>query len=129
MNHAPLGHLKVSLGSTEAIVASIANVIARKKKNYCIPINVTKYGMSKSDTKLRDAINAAGFVVADGLPISWMARRQGHAHVQQCTGISLARYQDMPVATAAQLLPERQRRSAMKSMKARTLGARWRCCG
>ena len=88
--NSPLGHLKISRGSAETIIESISASVSRKERNYCIPINITKYGMSKSDTKLRDAINSAGVVIADGLPISWMARRRGYADVQRCTGIELA---------------------------------------
>lgn len=46
--------------------------------------------MTRQDGKLRDVINDAGYVIADGLPIVWLARRLGYGDVHRVTGIDLA---------------------------------------
>ncbi len=85
-----LGHLSVTSGSREAVLAHIVRHIRDRERSYCIPINVTKYGMSQQDAKLRGAINSAEYVLADGMPIVWLARRLGYDDVQRITGIGLA---------------------------------------
>jgi N-acetylglucosaminyldiphosphoundecaprenol N-acetyl-beta-D-mannosaminyltransferase len=86
----PLGHLSVTSGSREAVLENIVQRIRDRDRSYCIPINVTKYGMSQRDVKLRDAINDAEYVLADGMPMVWFARRLGYRDVQRITGIGLA---------------------------------------
>ena len=69
---------------------SIEAAVEQRKHTYCIPINVTKCGLSRKDAKLRDAINAAQFVIADGIPMVWLGRRFGCHNVHRVTRIELA---------------------------------------
>ena len=85
-----LGHVSVTTGSREVVLKDIAQRIKDGERSYCVPINVTKYGMTRRDGKLRDAVNDADYVIADGLPIVWLARRLGYDDVQRITGIDLA---------------------------------------
>jgi len=85
-----LGHLSVSAGDLCQILSRVRECVEAKGHSYCIPINVTKYGLSRKDSKLCDAINAADLVIADGVPMVCLARRFGHADVHRVTGIELA---------------------------------------
>lgn len=86
-----LGHLKVTPGDTEAIISLIDGWISSRKKNaYCIPINLTKYVVSKKDEKLTKSINDADLVIADGVPIKWLSRRARIKNVQRVTGVDLS---------------------------------------
>jgi len=90
MPSVPLGDFQVSAGGLENLRAEVEEIIVRGDKAYCVPLNVTKYSMAKSDSKLRSAIQRARFVTADGLPIRWLCHKIGHRHVQRVTGIDLA---------------------------------------
>ena len=68
----------------------IRSDISERKNNYCIPINVTKYSLAKNDEKLRSAINNTNYVIADGVPITWLCKRAGIKGVTRVTGIDLA---------------------------------------
>lgn len=83
-------HVKVSSGGEDDFVAGIASCIAEKKKGYAIPLNLTKYVVSKRDDKLRETILAADVVNADGVSIVWLARRLGLRDVERSTGVELA---------------------------------------
>lgn len=87
----PLGHLKISQGNLEDILGRVEDYISRGKKTYCVPLNVTKYVLSKQDDKLRKVIWEADIVIADGTPIYWFSRRLGYDRVYRVTGIDLAK--------------------------------------
>jgi N-acetylglucosaminyldiphosphoundecaprenol N-acetyl-beta-D-mannosaminyltransferase len=86
----PLAHLKISTGTLDQILSYIEECIAGDKRIYCIPLNVTKYVLSKKDSKLREVINDSDLVIADGIPIMWLSRRVGYGDVYRVTGIDLA---------------------------------------
>ncbi len=88
----PLGHVKVSTGGLDALVSQVVEWIAAggTARRACIPLNLSKYVMSKDDSKLRSAIGEADLVIADGVPIVWLARRLGHRRVHRITGIAFA---------------------------------------
>ncbi|MFQ6071071.1 MAG: WecB/TagA/CpsF family glycosyltransferase [Candidatus Aminicenantales bacterium] len=85
-----LGHIRISAGTVEDFLSFIGKSISRKKKSYCIPLNCTKYAVSKRDSKLREVINSADLCLADGKPIVWLSRRLGYRNVSHVTGIRLA---------------------------------------
>jgi N-acetylglucosaminyldiphosphoundecaprenol N-acetyl-beta-D-mannosaminyltransferase len=85
-----LEHVQVSTGDEEAFVEFIGKIIAAGRKAYCVPLNLTKYVVSKRDFKLRDTIHDADLVNADGVPIVWLARRHGFRDVFRITGVELA---------------------------------------
>jgi N-acetylglucosaminyldiphosphoundecaprenol N-acetyl-beta-D-mannosaminyltransferase len=68
----------------------VDKTIREGRKEYCIPLNLTKYVVSKSDEKLRRVVNSAGFVIADGVPIRWLSLRLGYKGVRRISGIELA---------------------------------------
>lgn len=86
----PLAHLKISTGTQDDILSYIEKCIAEDKRIYCIPLNVTKYVLSKKDSKLREVISDSDLVIADGIPIMWLSRRAGYGDVHRITGIDLA---------------------------------------
>lgn len=86
----PLAHLKISTGTLDQILSYIEECIAGDKRIYCIPLNVTKYVLSKKDSKLREVICDSDLVIADGIPIMWLSRRVGYGDVHRVTGIDLA---------------------------------------
>jgi N-acetylglucosaminyldiphosphoundecaprenol N-acetyl-beta-D-mannosaminyltransferase len=88
--HYPLGHLKISAGDLSLFLSYLKNSIRKKEKSYCIPLHITKYELSKADQKLRDVINSADMVIADGAPIPWFCRRLGYKSVHHVTGIEFA---------------------------------------
>lgn len=83
-------HVKVSSGGEDDFVSGIASCIAERRKGYAVPLNLTKYVVSKRDAKLRDTILAADVVNADGVPIVWLAHRLGWRDVARSTGVELA---------------------------------------
>jgi N-acetylglucosaminyldiphosphoundecaprenol N-acetyl-beta-D-mannosaminyltransferase len=88
----PLGHVKITSGDLDTITQQVADWIAagESTQHACIPLNLSKYVMSQSDAKLAAAINGADLVVADGVPILWLARRLGYRGVCRVTGVDLA---------------------------------------
>lgn len=88
-NH-PLGHLKISSGSLEEILEFVGKRISENQKTYCIPLNLTKYVMSKRDIKLQEVIQSANLIVSDGISMVWLSRRAGYHDVFRVTGIDLA---------------------------------------
>lgn len=85
-----LGHLKITPGGLPDFVSFVDEAIRKQRKEYSIPLNLTKYVVSKTDGKLRKAINSAGLVIADGVPIRWLSRRLGYDGVRRVSGIELA---------------------------------------
>lgn len=86
-----LGHLKITPGDTDEIIQIIDGWLSeKKKKSYCIPINLTKYVLSKKDEKLSRSINDADLVIADGIPIKWLSRRAKIRNVHRVTGVDLS---------------------------------------
>jgi len=90
INNLPLGHLKIAPGDLRSFIAFVDNSIRNQQKTYCVPLNLTKYVVSKKDPKLKKVIRAAGFVIADGIPICWLSKRLGYKGVRRITGIELA---------------------------------------
>jgi len=86
----PFGHLKISPGIKNEFLTYIEDLIEKNKRAYCIPLNLTKYVISKNDFKLREAINSADMIIADGMAIVWLSRRLGYKNVFRVTGIDLA---------------------------------------
>ena len=86
----PLGHLKISEGDISLFLSHLKSCIQNNKKSYCIPLHMTKYELSKTDRKLKNVIQSADIVLADGVPIRWFGRRLGHKSVHHVTGIELA---------------------------------------
>jgi N-acetylglucosaminyldiphosphoundecaprenol N-acetyl-beta-D-mannosaminyltransferase len=86
----PLGHLKITPGGLPDFLAFVEETVRKRRKDYCIPLNLTKYVVSKSDEKLQKVINSASFVIADGVPIRWLSRRLGYRGVKHISGIELA---------------------------------------
>lgn len=85
-----LAHIKISIGNKTKILDQIERNISDHRHSYCIPLNLTKYVLSKNDAKLRKTINSADLVIADGLPIVWLSRKCGCYGVYRVTGIDLA---------------------------------------
>jgi N-acetylglucosaminyldiphosphoundecaprenol N-acetyl-beta-D-mannosaminyltransferase len=90
INHFPLGHLKITPGDLNFFLSIVENSVQKKQKSYCIPLNLTKYVVSKSDQKLKRVINSSDTVIADGIPILWLSRRLGYERVYRITGIEFA---------------------------------------
>ena len=90
INNFPLGHLKISEGDLNMFLSYIQNCIENNHKAYCIPLHITKYELSKEDKKLRDTIESADIVVADGAPICWLSHRMGYKKVSRVAGIDFA---------------------------------------
>jgi len=86
----PLGHLKISLENRQNFLAFVENCINEKRKSYCIPLNLTKYVMSKNDYKLRRVINSADLIISDGISMLWLSRRLGYRGIVRVPGIELA---------------------------------------
>ena len=85
-----LGHLKVTSGELNVLVDQIDQWIAGEDCHTCIPLNISKYVMARTDAKLANAINGADMVIADGMPIRWLAHRIGWLDVERVTGVELA---------------------------------------
>jgi len=88
-NH-KLAHVKVSAVDIDRVMECVESWIEKDEKACCVPLNLTKYVMAKSDPKLKGVINAADLVIADGAPISYLSRRAGIEGVSRITGIELA---------------------------------------
>ncbi|MGB7325666.1 MAG: WecB/TagA/CpsF family glycosyltransferase [Rubripirellula sp.] len=90
MPNEPLGHLQITSGDTNDAIGLIDQWIQDREKTYCIPINLTKYVVSKKDAKLTESINQASLVIADGVPIKWLGKRAGIDDVHRVTGVDLS---------------------------------------
>ena len=82
--------LKLTSCDTEGVAEKVATFVTTNQQGYCIPINVTKYSMAVKDPKLRRSIERASFLVPDGLPITWLAKRVTKRSVKRVTGVDLA---------------------------------------
>ncbi len=82
-----LGQVVVTPGTIDEIVADARRMIEAGEKCACIPLNLSKYVLAKKDAKLARAIRECGLVIADGVPITWLARRVGHSGVRRITGV------------------------------------------
>jgi N-acetylglucosaminyldiphosphoundecaprenol N-acetyl-beta-D-mannosaminyltransferase len=89
-NNVALGHVQVTPGDLDALAGRVARWIANGERRSCVPLNLTKYVMARTDRKLAATINRADLVVADGIAIVWLARRLGRRDVHRVTGIELA---------------------------------------
>ena len=90
MPNQPLGHLKITPGNVDEVIDMIDRWIRDRDRAYCIPINLTKYVVSKSDDKLTESINQAELVIADGVPIKWLGKRAGLNNIHRVTGVDLS---------------------------------------
>jgi len=72
------------------IMTYVASRIDDNQKSYVMPLNLSKYIVSKKDFKLRKSILSADLVISDGVPIVWLSRRLGYCDVSRITGIDLA---------------------------------------
>lgn len=90
MPNVSLGHLKITPGDTDQVIAMIGKWIRSRSNAYCIPINLTKYVVSQKDEKLAESINQADLVIADGVPIKWLGKRAGHDGIHRVTGVDLS---------------------------------------
>ena len=90
MKNYELGHLRITSGRREDLLCEIARDLRDGRKRYCMPLNLTKYVMSKTDAKLRAVVAAADYVIADGVPIVWLSRRAKLKDVFRITGVGLA---------------------------------------
>jgi N-acetylglucosaminyldiphosphoundecaprenol N-acetyl-beta-D-mannosaminyltransferase len=88
-NH-PLGHVKITSGSGDDVLRSISESISNGEKRYCVPLNLTKYVLSQTDAKLRQVIQTADYVIADGVSMVWLSRRARLANVCRVSGIDLS---------------------------------------
>ncbi len=86
----PLRHVKITTGSGDEVLRSISESISKGEKRYCVPLNLTKYVLSQTDAKLRQVIQTADYVIADGVSMVWLSRRARLANVRRVTGIDLA---------------------------------------
>ena len=86
----PLGHLKISTGDVDSFLKCMVHNISEKKKFYGMPLNLTKYVVSKTDYKLRKTILSADLVLSDGISIVWLSRRAGYKDVFRLTGVDFA---------------------------------------
>lgn len=85
-----IGHVKITPGRMDEIAEQVASVVSNRRKASCIPLNLSKYVMAKRDPVLCEAICGADLVIADGLPITWLAKRAHCPGVVRVTGIDLA---------------------------------------
>lgn len=85
-----LGHVRISSGNTDSILDAIEIKLKESKQCYLMPLNLTKYVVSKKDSKLRKTINKADFILSDGISIVLLSRRMGYKDVIRITGIGLA---------------------------------------
>lgn len=68
---------------------TIAGWIERHERQYVCVTGVHGVMESQRDTALRRIHNRAGLVTPDGMPMVWLSRLHGHAHVQQVCGTDL----------------------------------------
>jgi N-acetylglucosaminyldiphosphoundecaprenol N-acetyl-beta-D-mannosaminyltransferase len=90
MQNHKLAHVRITGGRKQDLLDDIAEGIQDGRKQYCMPLNLTKYVMSQTDQKLRDTVAAADYVIADGVPIVWLSRRAKLKDVCRITGVDLA---------------------------------------
>jgi N-acetylglucosaminyldiphosphoundecaprenol N-acetyl-beta-D-mannosaminyltransferase len=70
-------------------LAAIAGWIERRERQYVCVTGVHGVMESQRDETLRRIHNRAGLVTPDGMPMVWLSRLHGHAHVQQVCGTDL----------------------------------------
>jgi N-acetylglucosaminyldiphosphoundecaprenol N-acetyl-beta-D-mannosaminyltransferase len=86
----PLGHVKICSGDINDVMEFFTKRISDQKETYCMPLNLTKYVISKKDPKLQEVIRSADLVISDGISIVWLSRRAGYEDVYHVPGIDLA---------------------------------------
>ena len=70
-------------------LAHIDRWIAADAREYVCVTGVHGVMESHGDARLRDIHNQAGLVTPDGMPLVWVSRWQGHAHVERVYGPDL----------------------------------------
>jgi N-acetylglucosaminyldiphosphoundecaprenol N-acetyl-beta-D-mannosaminyltransferase len=81
----------VSAINLDDAVATIANWIGERARNYVCITGVHGVMESRNNEALRQIHNRAGMVTPDGMPLVWLSRLRGKARVQRVYGPDLMR--------------------------------------
>jgi N-acetylglucosaminyldiphosphoundecaprenol N-acetyl-beta-D-mannosaminyltransferase len=81
--------IKVHNLSEEETLGKIGELIARGDSHYMAVVNAAKLVNARSDTELREILNRAAVVTADGMSVVWAARFLGQPLKARVTGIDL----------------------------------------
>jgi N-acetylglucosaminyldiphosphoundecaprenol N-acetyl-beta-D-mannosaminyltransferase len=92
--------------SLDEAVDRIATMIANRSFGHVATANVDFLQQADTDASLRQILNQADLVVADGVPLLWMARWQGTPLPERVNGTDLT-------VRLCELAPERQWRVCM----------------
>jgi N-acetylglucosaminyldiphosphoundecaprenol N-acetyl-beta-D-mannosaminyltransferase len=79
----------VSAVNMQQALDLIARWIASGTRHYVCVTGVHGVMESQHDARLRDIHNDAGLVTPDGMPLVWLSRLSGHAHVERVYGPDL----------------------------------------
>jgi N-acetylglucosaminyldiphosphoundecaprenol N-acetyl-beta-D-mannosaminyltransferase len=89
MNHTDILGVEISAINMGLAVETIEDWIERNE-SHCVCICTVHTIMEcQRDPELRTIVNAAGLRTPDGMPLVWLSRRAGHAHVSRVYGPDL----------------------------------------
>lgn len=79
----------ISAINMQMAVETIEGWIASREQHFVCVTTVNEVVQCQSDPALRETINRSGLVTPDGMPLVWLSRWQGFAHVDRVYGPDL----------------------------------------
>lgn len=77
------------LTMTDALNWTREKIRTQGKNQYILAVNVAKIVKAKDDAPLKDIINTADLVIADGMPVVWASKLLGGSLQERVAGIDL----------------------------------------
>jgi N-acetylglucosaminyldiphosphoundecaprenol N-acetyl-beta-D-mannosaminyltransferase len=88
-NKIPVIGTPVSIGDKTTTLETLCRLAARKESHSVVLANVHVLVTARIDKQLRQAVQAASFVLPDGAPVAWCLRRLGYNQPSRIAGPDL----------------------------------------
>ncbi|MFN2588119.1 MAG: WecB/TagA/CpsF family glycosyltransferase [Actinomycetota bacterium] len=78
--------VRVDAVTPASVVAAVEQAIGAKAKSYVVFSTVSSVLSARDDARVRSAMEGAGVVTPDGMPLVWLGRRAGRGRVERVYG-------------------------------------------
>lgn len=89
MNKQPFLNTFINNLTMDETINNIENMILNHQKSYIVPINVDVIMKIENDSKLKEVVDNASMVLADGKPLIWIAKHNGNPIKEKISGSDL----------------------------------------
>jgi len=91
MARVQIGHLPLDALSLDGAVATLADWAQSRQKRYVSLCTAYNFVLAHDDPQIFEAMSKANLIAADGMPLVWLQRRQGHRGAERIYGPDLMR--------------------------------------